>query len=285
MSSPQAVSWSLFPFSSVVRSIPLPLMVAVALIILVTAIVFILLKIQRGSLKTVKLQNVPLLMANPQTGEPYYTPSAKLPASSNGVQYTYSFWLYIEDLHITDDEKIILFRGNTSAYENGTFFVYMDAKTNKLYASSATNAVKSSGFIPLRLTDLKNNRTYLTSTIDFVPLQRWVNITYAIKDNIMTTFVDGDLYGVTSVFEIRNAQTGARALIIPHKGDIMLGGNKTNESVNAYIGNAIYCNYAVNVNQAREIYNKGPYEASWLGYFGLGNIGFRSPIYKVNTAS
>ena len=42
-----------------------------------------------------------------------------------------------------------------------------------------------------------------------------------------------------------------------------------------------YFNFAVALNDVKLVYNKGPYKSSWLKFVGMGNVGFRTPIYKI----
>jgi hypothetical protein len=75
---------------------------------------------------------------------------------------------------------------------------------------------------------------------------------------------------------------GTRMIIAPQSGDIMIGGKAGKEGINGYIGNAMFANYTVTLAQARDIYMRGPYKASWLSMFGLGNYGLRAPVYRLS---
>jgi hypothetical protein len=33
------------------------------------------------------------------------------------------------------------------------------------------------------------------------------------------------------------------------------------------------------------LYNKGPYKKSWLSYFGVNNVGVRSPLYRIDAST
>ena len=55
----------------------------------------------------------PVIISEPKSGKNYLTVSAdSLPLSERGVEYTYSFWLFVNDWDYNYDlEKNILFRG------------------------------------------------------------------------------------------------------------------------------------------------------------------------------
>jgi hypothetical protein len=269
-------------FSALLSSAPYPLMVLVSIIVLVIVIVFIVVRVKKGTLLNTDLLAQPLMLANPEGGDFYSTPAAKLPRTLNGNQFSFSLWLFLDSISITDDHKIVLYRGNSQSYANGTFFVYMDAKTNSLYASLRSNGALDEGTNgEPKLGDIKNNKYFLQSTVDYIPLQRWVNVTYTIQDTVFSTFVDGDLYSVSSIYELPIKPDGSRPLIAQQQGDVLLGGKTGKQGFNGYIGNSKFYNFALNISEAQVVYKKGPYKASWLSYLGLSNVGLRSPIYKI----
>lgn len=286
-STPPSTSSNLLnKFKSMFQGTPYPLMIVVAVIAIVAVVVFVVIRVKKGSLKSVNLLNSPIVTANPLSGEFNVSPGAKLPDSSNGNEFSMSLWVFVDNVSITNTHKIIAYRGSQESYSNGKFFVYMDAKTNSLYASVRTNGAleETSSTNEPSLNDIKNNKYFLQSVIDYVPLQRWVNITYTIKDTVMSTFVDGDLYSVTSVYELPTNPNGSRPIPVKQTGDVMIAGKAGKEGFNGYIGNGTYYNFALTVKEAKLIYNKGPYTVSWLSYIGLGNLGVRAPIYRITSA-
>lgn len=264
--------------------VPIALMILVAVILIVVVIVFIIYQYKKGSLKMVCLLKQPVIPANPMVGDHYIASAGKLPSLDNsGGEFSYSIWLFLDNLNITEDHKIVMYRGNPSTYNNGSFFVYMDSKTNKLYASLRTDGVVSESMsADPKLSEIASNKGFVMSTIDYIPLQRWVNITYSVKDTTFSTFLDGDLYSVTSIYELPTKSDGTRVIISPQSGDIMLGGKLGKEGFNGYIGSAYFANYTITLHQAKVLYMKGPYKSSWLSMFGLGNYGIRAPVYRLN---
>lgn len=274
-------------FASVLQKTPYPLMVVTAVIILVAVIVFIIIKVKGNTLKSVNLLTAPIIKANPLSGDYVTTPAGYLPSTTNGNEFTYSIWMFVDNISITNDHKIVLYRGNSQSFANGSFFVYMDAQSNVLYASVRSNAAldDSTSNTEPTLQDIKSNKYFLQSTIEYVPLQRWVNVAYTVKDTVISTFLDGELYSVTSIYELPAKQDGSRALLATQAGDVMTGGKAAQEGFNGYIGNSKYFNFALTVAEAKRVYRQGPYKASWLSYLGLGNVGLRSPVYQITATT
>jgi hypothetical protein len=266
--------------SNLSTNMPLPIMVLTTTIVLIMVILFIVVRMKRGTLKSVSILKDSVVLANPMAGDYMISPGAKLPASNNGHEYTYSIWLFIDNLNITRTHKPVMYRGSSASWSDGCFYVFMDAKTNQLYAASRTNGAVDAANKEPTLEGIKNNPFFMRSTIDYVPLQRWVHVAYSIKDTTMSTFVDGELYSVTSVHELKARPDGSRPLPVQHKGDIMIAGKADKEGFNGYIGNGTYYNFAATMKEVRQIYNKGPYVSTWMSYFGLG---VRSPIYRISS--
>ena len=271
--------------SALFSATPYPLMILVAVILLVTIIVFIALRLRRGAFRSENLLKTSVIKANSASGEHYSLAAARLPSSTNGNEFSVSLWIFVENVTVTNDHKIVMYRGNPTSYSNGKMFVYMDKKTNTLYAPERTNGAlqEGTGSSEPTLEDIRTNRRFLQSTIDYIPLQRWVHVMYSVKDTTLSTFVDGDLYSVKSVYELPTLQSGGRPIPVKQEGDVLLGGNSKKEGFSGYIGNGKYFNFAISIQDAKLVYQKGPYRGSWLQFIGMGNVGFRSPIYRIGT--
>lgn len=274
-------------FQSLFQSTPMPIMIIVSVIVLAVVIVFIFYKIKTGSLISTTLLPQQMISANANQGSFTIFPGGKVSNSAYGTEFSYSLWLYVDNITITNDHKNVMYRGNSTTFANGTFFVYMDAKTNTLYASVRTTGVldETTAAQTPTLVDINQNKYFLKSTIDYVPLQRWVNVTYVVKDTTMTTFLDGDLYSVTSIYELPGKPDGSRPLISTQNGDVMMGGMTAAPGFNGYLGNIVYYNFSLDLAQGKTVYFKGPYKSTWLSYLGFSNVGLRSPIYKITAGT
>jgi hypothetical protein len=223
-----------------------------------------------------------VIKANTNGGEFRISPAADLPYSQ-GIEYSYSIWLFVDNITNTDTHKIVLYRGNSQSYANGYFFVYMDKDNNKLYASVRTTGVEddSPSSAEPQLEDIRRNKYFLQSEIDYIPLQRWVNVTYTLRETVFSTYLDGELYSVASIYEMPVKPNGTRVIPQKPKGDVMIGGTATKPGFTGYLGNNQYCNFALTMKETKVVYRRGPYTKSFLSYLGLGNVGIRTPVYKI----
>jgi hypothetical protein len=268
-------------------SIPLPILILVTIMLIIAVIVYIVYKVKKGNLKSTSLSRRPVIKGNPLGGDYSVMPAGTLPETSNGSEFSYSVWIFVDNVALGTDHKTVLYRGSSNSMKNGYIYVYMDSKTNKMYCSVRTNAVRdeSASNLPSTneptLLDISRNKYFMKSSIEYIPMQRWVNVIYSIRENVLSTYLDGELYNVTSIHEMPLTSEGARPLIVPPKGDVMLGGKAGKEGVNGYIGDCRYFNYGLTLREAQSIYKRGPYKTSWLAAIGLGQYGMRSPLYRV----
>ncbi len=228
--------------------------------------------------------------ANPMTGEYIVVESTRLPVLSNGTTISVSFWVYVDNIDDKPemDHKIIMFQGNSCSYENGTWYVYMDSNTNRIYVSVNTTGVDPAYAQdkPLTLRLINSNRYMLTSAIDYVPLQRWVHITFSIRDAILSLYLDGDLYSVATIYDLPNRPGNIRPIINMVEGNIMIGGRADTFGVTGYLANIEYCNYPMTLQQVKDKYNFGPYKKQLIDTSYLQNLkslSFQNPI-KQNPA-
>lgn len=243
-------------------------------------------------------------------------PNATLPPARVGREFTYSFWLYLErfDKETTTSgvapvHKLIMYRGNPGEAASANPIIMMDGISNKLYviikttessiASSTVNGnlneiLEKNYFITdRRLEDPATNK-HLILTIDYVPLQRWVNVAAVIDNKILTLYLDGEIYSVKSTDEFKSSRqphVTRLGKVVPYNlivektdGDLVIGrdvvGNR--RTINGFIGKVEFFNYALTMQQVKQNYLTGPMNRSWLALIGLSQYGFRSPLYKVN---
>lgn len=258
-----------------------PVLVFITLLVITGVIIFLIYKVRQYSLKTVDLMRVPVINANPMSGEHHTFLGGRLPELRNGGEYTFSLWLYMENVTITSDYKIVLYQGNASGYVNGSTFVYMDPNTNRLYITLRTNGnpevVDRDGRVMLQ--QIKDNPNLMQATIDYVPMQRWVHVMFSVRDAVMYLYLDGELYSVNSVYDLPTRADGSRPMITKPIGDVFIGGKADREGVNGYLARAQFMNFAATLQQAKAVYNEGPYKRSLLSYVGIDNVNIRSPFY------
>jgi hypothetical protein len=225
-----------------------------------------------------------------EENNPLRIDSAKLPTTVNGQEYTFSFWLYLSDFKPTSAHKLVFVRGarQTNGPLGGNPLVFMDASTNKLYIALSTNRLSlTSGSLPTleqisrRAPEAKD--TYVTAVVEYVPLQRWVNVAFVVKDRLLTVYVDGDMYTVESVADDVDLTSGARPILSTTQGDVVVGsmGSDT-AAVAGYIGKLQFFNYGLTANDLRNVYHSGPRGSAVLSSLGMSEYALRTPIYRVD---
>ena len=265
-------------------------LVFISVIALVAAIIYIVFRVRKFALKSVNLTSDPVINANPMGGEFVRTPAGGLPELVQGNEFAISFWMFVDNIadKLDNDHKIIMYQGNPESYENGGCFVYMDGNTNKMYFSmrtSGVDATKNRGASGVTLASIQSNQSFLTTVIDYVPIQRWVHVIFTIKDTTMTVFMDGELYSIATIYDLPLRAGDVRPVIMKPTGDIMVGGKSGSIGVTGYIARAEFFNYALTLKQAKVRYEEGPYKMSFMRYFGFPNVGFRTPIYFEDSAT
>jgi len=151
--------------------------------------------------------------------------------SSNGLEFSYSVWIYIQDF--TRGWKNILVKGarttsaNTSSSRAPGLWLYPD--TNALHARINTFASPNEGC------DIKN-----------IPLQKWVHIAYVLNNRTVDMYIDGKL----------------------ERSCVLRGVPKLNEDplyvcdnggFFGKVSNLVYYKYALNPDEVQQIYSDGPY--------------------------
>ena len=190
----------------------------------------------------------------------------------------------------------------------------MDAASNKMYLciktqnstlSSTTvnynqdvsNVLTNNLFMNTHnLTSLQGTNQYLIMTIDYVPLQKWVNVALIIDNQMLSVYMDGEIYSVKSVddFYAMNANmpkgaTLPNLIIDKSDGDIYIGANpqsSQNITINGYLSKLDFFTYAISSVDVKKIYDQGPFSRNFMSMIGLGSTyGVRSPIYNIGSAS
>ena len=301
------------------------LLVIVSVLLFVLVIVWIIFSIKNSNLKEKILIGQPIKMQT--LTAPTTIADASLPTPKVGREYSYSFWIYLENFSQTagasQPYKMVMYRGTdptTVTFANP--IVFMDPVQNKLYFVIKTQGssipltdpltgkvldplsrVVSSNYfmndnLSLYITQPPPN-TDIVLTVDYIPLQRWVNVVVAVDNKLLTTFVDGEIYSVKGTDEIKssraveynnNAPVTYNLLVDKTVGDVSVGPTPFNmTTIEGYVSNVAFYNYAVVVDDVRKVYNKGPFTTSFwttlLKWIGLGSYGVRSPVYSLTSST
>lgn len=244
---------------------------AVILISVIVAIVAWLLTRTKKTCKTLLKKERKLFNSNSLIVQ-----EKKVGTSRMGQSYALSLWLYIFDFKPSDKGKLIFMRRSTN--ENNklhgvTPIVFLDASTNKLHICALTN--KTTGtVVPTNLTDtiIKSNvNRYINVTIDYVPMQRWCNVTMVVQDYMLSVYLDGSLYAVESIYDaMPSASTPLRPLFEASMGDAVIGndGRSLSSDVHGYVSNVKFMSYAPTIGEVERIARSGPTDSAMQRLFG-----------------
>lgn len=255
------------------------------------ALAFTVYQILSTSLKVVTLLDEPkhaISQAKTVSGD-------KLPPMKNGKEFSLSFWVYIEAQTNTAALKQVLAVGDSA--DALSPLVVMDRATNRMYiamrtmqmnttesAMSTLAAVQTYADSRKTMTSSDSNSSSLDSKptysecaileVEYVPLARWLNLVVVLDNDLLTLYLDGDIYSVTPVIRF-----SANGVVVDPKGSLSVGGTN---GVSGYVSNVQIANYAFSVFHARAIYRAGPVKRS-LAWLLPNNVKLQWPITTVRT--
>lgn len=256
--------------------------VVIALVLVVLVIAFIAWKLTRSKLRSAMILRGPRRLNNV-----YQKSAKKLPALSVGQEFSFSMWLFLTDFQAAAKHKLVLVRQRSGSDQNDINMlnplVMLDRSTNRLHICIQTNRYPVTPPVCLHdiLTATGANQTHLISSIEYIPLQRWVNVIFSFKDGLLTTFMDNSMYTVKSLQDMYvKGANPEHPLVGSISGDAIVGNfNKAISSdANGFSATIKFWNHALSSVDVKNVYESGPNSG---GAFGFGNsYRLRSPIYK-----
>lgn len=307
--------------------LPIILTLIVVALLLLLVILYILFMIKSPKLKGKQLTKTPIRLDELATAKEI--DAAEIPATSVGREYSFSFWLYVDSFSQTTTtsdgkpvplDKMIFYRGQAGDITTANPVVFMDGLSNKLYIAiktqsstpNSTSAINyNSNLYNLRYmnyfmnNELKLNgkdanitpaiNKFLILTVDYIPLQRWVNITFVVDNKLLSVYIDGEIYSVKSTEEfkalreperdLRGNPLDVNVIVDKTQNSLFVGKNSIGSSttVSGYLSKLCFYNYAVSLAEIKKIYNEGPV-GKVSALFGQNfQYGVRSPVYKLGT--
>ena len=251
-------------------------MVCLALVIFVV-IAYVVYRFLITSLKTATLLDRP---AHAREGA-RTVDAGKIPTLDNGLEYALSLWLYVDVLLPDKLFKQVLLMGTADAC---SVYCAMDRQSNALYfalrlasatssklsdAQAAIDGVINGGAKPTA-------HNFAVFRVEYVPLQRWVNLVMVLNQDIVTLYLDGDIYSVTSV----QGATGAPAPASSPAGALTIG--DPTSGVQGFVSRVQFFNYATSVYHARMLYSSGPVNRGYLGFIGLPRYKLQWPVTSID---
>lgn len=274
-------------FGSVTGKSTIAMFIIIALIMIVIIVVYIVYRIKRSDLQNVMILKSSTRLYNMQ--QTYKFEAHNLPPTLNGQEYSYSFWLYIVEYPPMDNHAILFCRGGAGqTVDKSNPIIFLDKNTNKLHIGVRTTMPASE---PLSSTmgnaildNVMNGKKsgFLSATVDYIPLQRWVHFTVVVQDNLLTIYLDGDIYTVSNLFDMPRP-AGVRPVFAGTSGDVFVGslpGLPTQPK--AFLGKLQFYNFALMHKDVRTVYAEGPVTQSVMGRMGLPEYGVRTPLYRLD---
>ena len=290
--------------------LPIIIIIVITILLFVFVILYITFAMKSNNLKGKAITTQPIDVAKSES--PTQIGNSEFPKAAVGREYTYSFWMYLENFNraAADNNNcyMVMYRGNSGNLENANPIIMMDNQSNKLYIIIKTtqsnlqnvninteNIINKNFF--LSDTPLINANTHLICAIDFIPLQRWVHISCVVDNKLVTLFLDGQIYSVKSTDEFKSSRRpevdsmGKKvdySLIIDKtEGDLIIGRSTVSQrmAIDGWVGKIEFFNYALSVEDVKGLYQGGPMPKGLLSWMGLSQYGFRSPVYNMSGAS
>ena len=290
------------------------------------ALAYTVYQILSTNLKVVTLLNKPLNALSQSTT----VKSEKFPNMSNGKEFSVSFWVYVESQSNTSNLRQVISIGDKS--DELSPLVMMDRTTNKMFIamrtmsspSMTTSAIIESYSASLKARTTSNphleyNKSIIME-IEYVPLGRWLNVVAVLDNDVVSLFVDGDMYSVAPISRfadrIQNTSPGggagggtggsggstggtsggtggnsggtggtgrpdpASALVAKDPAGGLNVGGIN--GISGYVANVQVANYAFSIFHARAIYRAGPVRRT-LSWLLPSNIKLQWPITTVET--
>jgi disulfide oxidoreductase YuzD len=288
---------------------PLIVIIVITVLIFIFVIVYISFAMKSSNLKGKVLLKDPVKIN--EKDSPYQIANADIPKTESGREYSYGFWMYLENFTRTiDGHKLVLYRGNAGDASSANPLIMLDKNSNKMYIIIKTNessidynnvnenldSILQNNYFMQQSIDFNNpnKNTHLISVIDYIPLQRWVYINVVVNNKYVTLYMDGNIYSIKSTDEFKAARQPVvnrlgktvdyNVIIDKTDGDLFVGkgvvGNKT--TFDGYIAKVEFFNYALTMEQVKKAYESGPVPSGMLSKLGLSQYGFRSPVYRMN---
>jgi len=189
--------------------------------------------------------------------------NGSMPTSSSGNEYNLNFWIYVNDYGVRrNEDKCILYKGDTpngrlddaSVTSTGTNpnincnpSVWLLKNVNTLrvvigldshFASDCNPAATDQACQPGEM-----DADYCE--IDYFPLQKWVDVNIALRNNVIDIFFDGALKK-SCILKGPPVVTTGDMLVCPDGG------------FNGYISNMKYSNKALSADKIESMYKSGP---------------------------
>lgn len=160
--------------------------------------------------------------------------------ASEGIEFTWSVWIYIDDLtYNTGQYRCVFYKGNDYAKNPDSEIQGLNFPNNApgLYIAPNTNSL----IVLMNTFNVINEEI----VIDNIPVNNWVNVIIRCQNNTLDIYVNGTI--------IKSHQLHG----VPRQnyGDVYVAANG---GFSGYISNLWYYNYALGITEISKLASKGP---------------------------
>jgi hypothetical protein len=291
--------------SVVAKSGAVAVFVVVTLMLIVLIVAYVVWRMYQSE------QESALVLVNPRRlngqAKEFTFSTAKMPALYVGQDYSYSMWIYLSDMVATSQHKVVLMRKGQpnsppsvqESLKAANPVVFMDKAVNKMYICARTTRPPDGAATTLDTLAKKEGASWLVATVDYVPLQRWVNVAFTVSNGSMTVYVDGSIYTVENLDDLKiPTVTGqgpqrppTRPMFAPSTGDVIIGNPAIpvdlSDDVTGFVARVEFFNYAITMERTKSVFNKGPSSATKgiASAIGIPDYALRSPVYRVDDSN
>jgi hypothetical protein len=172
--------------------------------------------------------------------------------ASDGIEFTWSVWIYINDLqYLNNQYRNIFYKGNADLKQNGLNF---PNNAPGLYIAPNSNNL----VVMMNTYDVINQEIVVPD----LPINKWVNIIVRCQNNILDVYINGTIARSITL----------RGVPKQNYGNVYVA---MNGGFDGYISNLFYYNYSLGIADILKIVNKGPNRKM----IGEGGLQLRKPDY------
>jgi len=159
---------------------------------------------------------------------------------TDGIEFTWSTWIFIKDLEPMNKYKHVFHKGNDNIDYQGTVTgagLNFPNNAPGLYISPNTNSL----VIIMNTFNVINEEI----TINDIPFNKWISVIIRVEGNNLDVYINGTIVK-------RHKLSG-----VPKQnyGDVYVA---MNGGFNGYISNLRYWNYAISLYKIQDLINAGP---------------------------
>ncbi len=232
--------------------------IAVSLLLLTIVTVLVV----RRILKTPLVTKIVFKDIVSGSGNKVVVKGSAVPDLSNGTEFGYSFWLYLQPGGGSGKQRFV-FAHTSEPQKMGGVRVLLAADSNMLMTIIGDSTDKPA--------------------IQYVPMSRWVHVVSVFANGTLTYYMDGEVH---SVHAVNTPMTFGGP-----SGNLTIGGGSAatgglQDSFQGYVGYMSFINFNPSPGLIKRLYAMGPTPTrGFFSMFGMHGYGVRSPVYKINNGA